>query len=276
MQRWHRTVSLRASSGDSNVTGSSLSEVAALDKLIDLLKGASGQQELTKLVAENLLAFDQKFWIRLATRSDAAQSSAEKEGLTNLANTVMKIVDTIVKRTNSELADSGRVLQEILAAGANDRGEWELPLPADKVAAMRAALDARAEHLNEALLSNAFAWMRKASEDGLDGMVALLQKVLQLYAGRTLTRAGTLSDGDPAEAAVERLIAAEEEDWDSLLRQQEAQQVGETAMLAALRKKMEVLVLSLPSGSYAQRVQAEYLKELEGRMQAAFQSANAS
>ena len=65
------------------------------------------------------------------------------------AQTVMKIVDTIVKRTNSELADSGRVLQEILAAGANECGEWELPLPADKVAAMRGALDARAEHLNE-------------------------------------------------------------------------------------------------------------------------------
>lgn len=61
----------------------------------------------------------------------------------------MKIVDTIVKQTNSELADSGRVLQEILAAGANERGEWELPLTADKVTAMRAALDARAEHLNE-------------------------------------------------------------------------------------------------------------------------------
>lgn len=52
-------------------------------------------------------------------------------------------------------------------------------------------------------------------------------------------------------------------------------QVGEAAMLAALRKKMELLVLSLPSGSYAQRVQAEYLKELETRTQAAFQAANA-
>ncbi len=65
------------------------------------------------------------------------------------AQTVMKIVDAIAKKTNNELADSGRVLQEILAAGANERGEWELPLPADRVAAMRAALDARAEHLNE-------------------------------------------------------------------------------------------------------------------------------
>jgi methylmalonyl-CoA mutase cobalamin-binding subunit len=52
-------------------------------------------------------------------------------------------------------------------------------------------------------------------------------------------------------------------------------QAGEEAILAALRKKMEVLVLSLPSGSYAQRVQAEYLKELEGRAQAAFQTSRA-
>ena len=43
----------------------------------------------------------------------------------------------------------------------------------------------------QALLSNAFAWMRKASDDKLDGMVALLQKVLQLYAANTLSQPGT-------------------------------------------------------------------------------------
>jgi hypothetical protein len=85
-QRCYGNMSIRASTSDADVTSSSLSEVAALDKLIDLLRGANGQQQLTQLVAENLLAFDQKFWIRLATRSDAAQSSAEKESLTNLAN----------------------------------------------------------------------------------------------------------------------------------------------------------------------------------------------
>ncbi len=42
----------------------------------------------------------------------------------------------------------------------------------------------------QALLSNAFAWMRKASEDSLDGMVALLQKVLQLYAAKALSDSG--------------------------------------------------------------------------------------
>lgn len=85
-QRCHGNMSVRASSSDADVTTSSLSEVAALDKLIDLLRGANGHQQLTQLVAENLLAFDQKFWIRLASRSDTAQSTAEKENLTNLAN----------------------------------------------------------------------------------------------------------------------------------------------------------------------------------------------
>ena len=82
----HSRTSLRASSSDDGITGSSLSEIAALDQLIDLLKGANGQEALTRLVAENLLAFDRQFWIRLATRSDGAQSSAEREQLTNLAN----------------------------------------------------------------------------------------------------------------------------------------------------------------------------------------------
>lgn len=52
-------------------------------------------------------------------------------------------------------------------------------------------------------------------------------------------------------------------------------QAGEEALLGALRKKMEILVLSLPSGSYAQRVRAEYLKELENRTQVAFSKASA-
>ena len=80
--------SCRAGSSD-DLTASNLGEVAALDQLIDLLKGANGERELTKLVAENLLAFDSSFWLRLATRADAAQSQQEKAQLSNLANVSM-------------------------------------------------------------------------------------------------------------------------------------------------------------------------------------------
>ena len=50
------------------------------------VQGAKSQQELAKLVAENLLAFDSKFWLRMATRADAAESREDKERLTALAN----------------------------------------------------------------------------------------------------------------------------------------------------------------------------------------------
>ena len=78
----------RAGSSD-DLTASNLGEVAALDQLIDLLKSANGERELTKLVAENVLAFDSSFWLRLATRADAAQSQQEKTQLANLANVSM-------------------------------------------------------------------------------------------------------------------------------------------------------------------------------------------
>lgn len=42
---------------------------------------------------------------------------------------------------------------------------------------MRQSLADNAERLDEALLSNAFAWIRKCSEDGFDTMVQLIQKV---------------------------------------------------------------------------------------------------
>jgi hypothetical protein len=61
----------------------------------------------------------------------------------------MMIVDAIVKKTSSQLADSGRILQEILAAAANEKGEWEVPLPKEKIEAMREAMNARSEHLDE-------------------------------------------------------------------------------------------------------------------------------
>jgi hypothetical protein len=46
--------------------------------------------------------------------------------------------------------------------------------------------------------------------------------------------------------------------------------------MESLQKKMEATVLGLQSGSYAQRVQAEYLKEVEGRARAVFEELAAS
>lgn len=82
-----------------------LREAAALDKLIDAMLAASDQQEvafmrgsavvryvtppqLTQVVAQNLLQCNQRFWLRLATRSDGAANQDEKDRLVSLSRTV--------------------------------------------------------------------------------------------------------------------------------------------------------------------------------------------
>ena len=63
----------------------------------------------------------------------------------------MRLVDAVVKRTNADVTDAANVLQDILAAAANERGEWELPLSEENTAAMRQALEDRSQHLNEVI-----------------------------------------------------------------------------------------------------------------------------
>ena len=271
-------ITMAAADSDTPSGLQGLAETAALDELIDILLSATDANDLTQKVAENMLSFDQRFWLRLATRTDSAAEPEDREKLASLAKVVMQLVDAMVRKTNAQLTDSAGVLQEILKAAADERtGEWKVPLPADKVAAMRAAMDARADFIDEALLSNCFAWMRKASDDNLDGMVLILQKVLQVYASRALSiqdAAATKNSGassSPAESALSELLNSDEGIWASIIRKK-AQEgtISEVSFLEALQRKMESVVLGLSSGSYSQRVQAEYLKELESRSKEVF------
>lgn len=70
-----------------------------VDRLIDMLKDAT-DQELQKLVVENILAFNEGFWIRLAARTDTCKSEDDKKDYEELASSVMSIVDRVVHKTN--------------------------------------------------------------------------------------------------------------------------------------------------------------------------------
>ena len=82
------------------------------------------------------------------------------------------------------------------------------------------------------------------------GMIALIQKMLQLYAAKALQH--------PSEqpSAVDQVIAADEDKWEPLIRQLiESEQTTETEFSQDLQKRMEATLLSQTSGSYVQRVQ---------------------
>lgn len=160
-----------------------------------------------------------------------------------------------------------QVMTNIMTAAADEKGEWYIPLTEEQVQKVRKALDIYEAQLDEALLSTAFAWIRKCTEDRYDTMVALIQKVLQLYSARQLQTSATTG----IEAAINEVIYAEEQHWGSLIHNMVAsERIGEAEFMEGLQKRMETTVLALESGSYAQRVQAEYLKEVEARAKAVF------
>jgi hypothetical protein len=199
----------------------------------------------------------------------------------------MQLVEAVVQQTDRQLSSAGESLQAVLAAGADRKtGEWELPLSTEALLRMRAELNRQYDGKRdasgapvgaapgldeEAFLSNAFSWMRKASDDGKDGLVEILQKALQLYASRALSNSSAASSSspgpvDPSEEVLNGVVAADEREWDFLLSQAGASgSVSAAGFAAAVRRRMEGVALGLASGSYAQRVQAEFLKEVEER-----------
>ncbi len=254
-----------SSSSSSGADGAGLQETAALDELIDILLASTSQEQLAKTVAENALSFDQKFWLRLAARTDTADEDG-KQQLRSLATTVMQIVDAMVQQTDEKLSGSSEMLEQILIAGADeDSGEWSVPLPAERVSAMKDVMLANYEAVDEALLSSCFAWMKKAADDKLDGMVYILQTVLQLYASIELSRSG-----DGTSQALSKVLKAPEGEWESLIRDMNAAgEISEESFLEEVQKKMETIVLGRSSGSYDQRILAEFLSELQERADAA-------
>lgn len=75
----------------------------------------------------------------------------------------------MVKRAESQMVDSAQILQEILKSAADERGEWPLPLPKKNVDSMRMAMDKNGDHINESLLATVYAYLKKASDDKMDG-----------------------------------------------------------------------------------------------------------
>eukprot|EP01024_Parvocaulis_polyphysoides_P027494 TRINITY_DN24919_c0_g1_i1.p2 TRINITY_DN24919_c0_g1~~TRINITY_DN24919_c0_g1_i1.p2 ORF type:complete len:188 (-),score=38.61 TRINITY_DN24919_c0_g1_i1:115-633(-) len=154
-----------------------------------------------------------------------------------------------------------------MKAGADEQGQWQMPLAKDKEEAIVKALKEQEEKLDEAFLSNAFAYMQKSMDEKVEGMVPLLQKILQLYAALKLDDPNAKDE----DAKLNEIIVSDTSTWKEIvLKKAEAGEISETSFMKSLQAKMEKVVLKLQSGSYAQRVQAEYLKQLQSNAKEAF------
>ncbi|KAG5386862.1 hypothetical protein IGI04_038332 [Brassica rapa subsp. trilocularis] len=247
-----------------------------LDRMIDALKDAN-PRELEKLVVENILAFDEVFWIRLATRSDTCTSDDDKasKDYEELAATVMTIVDCVVNKTREKIETATDVLKGILRPVVEGVEEISWP-PRDPQAInqMEKEIIQREKEgqLDEGFLSEVSAQLRQAKEDkDKPGLAAMLQKVLQLYAATILSKRSYAKKGNDvlkAEQFLETLIKAPEEQWNKLFLEGLTIGKGDVTpdeLSAVIKKRVERTLIRTEGGSYQQRILIEYLKGIESR-----------
>ena len=214
-----------------------------------------------------------RFFMRIAERTNMATDSVEKEKLGALASNLVSTLQAVVDTTEETLDERAKDVERVLKAAAEpESGEFLVPLLPTQVDGMRNVMEGlEPATLDEGFLSTIDAWMNKSHQDGMDGMVGILQKVLQMYSGIQIIRArkqmGSDSEPTPASDLFEKLLKIDTDLWDVEIRNG-VKDVGSSALISEIQKTMESVVLGLENGSMAQRVQAEYLRELVSRAEA--------
>ncbi|KMZ58464.1 hypothetical protein ZOSMA_76G00200 [Zostera marina] len=245
-----------------------------VDRLIDMLMESNAKQ-LEKLVLENILAFNEGFWIRLAARSDTCKTSDDKKDYEDLAASVMNIIDFFVKKTKDKIESSTEILEAILNPMVEESGDiiWP-PRDQESLVMMVKEVQLREEagQLDEGFLAEINAQLRQASEDGdKPGLEAMLQKVLQVYASKVLSKRSYALKGSEvlkAEKLLESIIKAPEEVWNKLLIDGLAIGNGEISaeeLCGAIKKRIERTLIRTESGSYQQRILTEFLRGIRSR-----------
>ncbi|KAI5388444.1 uncharacterized protein LOC127101944 isoform X2 [Lathyrus oleraceus] len=250
-----RTTFICAAKGEAE---EAFKKTVELDRLIDMLRDAN-PRELQKLVGENILAFNPNFWTRLAARSDTCKSEDDKKDYEELATSVMSVVDLMVLKTKERIESATDVLKGILKPVVNDEGEIPWP-PRDPQALtlMEMEINQRGQvgQLDEGFLAEVSAQQRQAKEDGdKPGLEAMLQKVLQLYASKSLSKRSYA-------------MKAPEQEWNGILIKGLTIGAGDVSpeeLYAVLKKRRERILIRTEGGSYQQRILTEYLKGIETR-----------
>ncbi|GBG65117.1 hypothetical protein CBR_g49480 [Chara braunii] len=231
--------------------------------------------QLTQAIAENVLSFNEAFWLRLAYRTEACRSEEDRNDLGELATVVMNVVERLVKKTEEKMDDSSSILQRIMSSAAEQNGDFVVPMTKDSVQRLRQAIHESSSRLDESLLAQVGAWMRKL-ENGPESerrLLPVLQRFYQLYAARALSDKNSKlfpkrqRPDDEGEKLLVSVITADEEEWESLLLNglvYNPNMVVKRFFDAILRREDRV-TFQLESGSYAQRIISEYLSEIEER-----------
>lgn len=220
-----------------------------------------------------------RFFMRIAELRDKTTDPKENEKLTALASNLVATLEVVVETTEETLDERAKEVETIVKAAAEpETGDFLVPLLPEQVKAMRKVVETlEPSSLDEGFLSTVDAFMNKSHQDGMDGMVEILQKCLQQYSGVSILRARkNIDEGDEEADSTEtrrlfdKLLEADTDSWDDEIRKglESSEDMTTQKLTNEVQKTMENVVLGLENGSMAQRVQAEFLRELVTRVEA--------
>jgi len=251
-------------------------ELKVMDEMIEKLADAQVFELPNAVQRAFRVISSPQFFLRIASRQDQAATDEERQRLESLASNLISTLEAVVSTTEDKLDERAKEVEAVVKAAAEpESGEFMVPLLPERVEAMRnKLLKLDPSSLDEGFLSTLDAWMNKSHKDGMDLMVGILQKVLQMYAGISITRVrqqqqpqsndGDSDDDDAAaargEAVFDKLLETDAESWQRVLDKTDPASLEQAEI--AVKKAMEGIVLSLEAGSMAQQVQAEYLQEM--------------
>jgi len=245
---------------------------ASQDELIATLR-RTPESEMEPILANNIKAIDQLFFLRLAEMSDEANDELERDEIGRLASTVAKTIEGMLQRADALLEDDAAKVQGLMAVMASGDGTFTVPVPADRLQTLREAIRDRGMKLDDTFVATVKAYMSKANDDGLDDIVEVLRILLQVFAAErllALAQQGAELD-ESVRGALKATLEAQPTEWDEVLRAQlisEDSDCDADSFLGLLQDKMGEIVLGMPSGSALQALLAEYLSELLGRARA--------
>lgn len=246
-------------------------ELDIMDEMINKLADAKPYELPNAVKRAFRVCSSPQFFLRIAERADQTTNETEKELLSALASNLVATLDAVVSTTEDQLDERAKEVEKVVKAAAEpDSGEFLVPLIPERIEAMRLSIEKLdPSDLDEAFLSTIDAWMNKSHLDGMDGMVSILQKVLQIYAGLQVSRARAFQDLEisPASELLDHLLKSDTDAWDVEIKIG-IKDVPSSALIGEVQRTMETVVLGLESGSMAQRVLAEYLREMMSRIEA--------
>ena len=248
-------------------------DIAIMDEMIRKMSDAKPYELPSAVKRAFRICSSPRFFLRIAELCDLEEDDNEKDKLSALATNLAVTVETVVATTNEQLDERAKDVEEVVkAASEPDSGEFLVPLAPERVEAMRASLKSLEPFkLDENFLATVDAWIVKSHQDGMDGMVTILQKLLQQYAGLQVSRARAMQQkakNSPAGVLLEKLFASDPDFWEEKILDGLNDGITSSGLVAEIQRTMETVILALENGSMAQRIQAEYLKELVTRAEA--------